>query len=224
MERTKKLKPVRTKYKYIGEIVENPLIPDDIKNIDHPDFIEKFMGATYFDDEGDLVENKNIKFRDSFVRSVYYLAKHGFTDGQMADFFGVNYRTFSGWKARYPEFTTTVLQGRGIYNLAVVEGLHKSTNGYSVTEVDRTVTTNPEGTTISERQYTKYIPGNQVAQIFWLKNRMPDQWADTNKTEIKTDINVTNKLDMSMFNDEERQLIKSIGIKKLAQSHGVSTK
>jgi hypothetical protein len=226
MVRTKfpNVKPERTRVKFISDVVENPLIPEELKNIDNPDFIEKFMGTSYFDEDDNLVENNKIKWKDNFMRHVYYLAKNGWTNPMLADFFGVDESTIRGWQMRHPEFTTALLQGRDIHNLQVIAGTHKSATGFFYDETEKIITYKNGEEEISTRTTRKYVPGNPVAQKYWLNNRMPEQWSDTKHTEIKTNVNVEHKLDLSMLNEEEQRLIKSIGMKKLSQSHGISTK
>jgi hypothetical protein len=45
----------------------------------------------------------------------------------------------------------------------------------------------------------KFIPGNSTAQIFWLKNRKPNEWRD--KQQIEHSGNVG--LDISYMSDED---------------------
>ncbi|WP_404335836.1 helix-turn-helix domain-containing protein [Planococcus rifietoensis] len=68
----------------------------------------------------------------------------------------------------------------------------------------------PKTKEVVSKRVTKHKSPETLAQIFWLKNRMPDQWRD--KQEINHSGGLDNKLDLTGLSVEE--------LRKLAQTDG----
>ncbi len=103
------------------------------------------------------------------------LALLGFTDVQMADFFGVAESTFHLWKQRHRDFSESVKAGKAVADAQVAEGLYKSaTGGHTVTD---TKTVSGDGGTVRTTE-VKQVPPSVSAMMFWLKNRHPEMWRD----------------------------------------------
>lgn len=68
----------------------------------------------------------------------------------------------------------------------------------------------PKTKEVVSKRVTKHKSPETLAQIFWLKNRMPDQWRD--KQEINHSGGLESKLDLSSVPVEE--------LRKLAQTDG----
>ncbi|WP_404333636.1 helix-turn-helix domain-containing protein [Planococcus rifietoensis] len=68
----------------------------------------------------------------------------------------------------------------------------------------------PKTKEVISKRVTKHKSPETLAQIFWLKNRMPDQWRD--KQEINHSGGLENKLDLTGLSVEE--------LRKLAQTDG----
>ena len=60
-------------------------------------------------------------------------------------------------------------------DLAVEASLLRSAKGY---DVEETVEEESEKTGRKTRARTHHVPGDVRAQIFWLKNRKPEDWRD----------------------------------------------
>lgn len=84
-----------------------------------------------------------------FLKEIRNLGALGFTDQNVADYYGVDVKTISRNKERYEEFCLALKQGREMAVSSVTRSLFKS-----ATE------------------------GNVTAQIFFLKNRAPDRFQD----------------------------------------------
>lgn len=98
------------------------------------------------------------------------LAKAGWTDVQMADFFGVTGRTWNNWKKREPEFFQSLKDWKAEADHKVERALYERATGFTTTE-DRVV-----GDQV--HSLSKQYPPDTTACIFWLKNRRPDEWRD----------------------------------------------
>lgn len=113
-------------------------------------------------------------YRQEYAEQARKLCLLGFTDKQLAVFFGVNESTINRWKDKYPEFCKSIKSGKVVADAQVVESLFKRATGIEVTEVE----VRDDGKKKVKRVTKKHIPPDPTAQIFWLKNRQPELWRD----------------------------------------------
>ena len=113
-------------------------------------------------------------YRQEYAEQARKLCLLGFTDKQLAVFFGVNESTINRWKQKYPEFCKSIKSGKVIADAQVAESLFKRATGIEVTEVE----VRDDGKKKVKRVTKKHIPPDPTAQIFWLKNRQPELWRD----------------------------------------------
>lgn len=104
-------------------------------------------------------------------------ARDGLTEKQIAHNMGVGYSTMREWKKRFPELTQTLSKGKEVVDREVENALYKRALGYWVTETE--TTTFSDGTTKTTEKRRHIVP-DTTAQIFWLKNRKPDEWREKN--------------------------------------------
>lgn len=113
-------------------------------------------------------------YRQEYAEQARKLCLLGFTDKQLAVFFGVNESTINRWKDKYPEFCKSIKSGKVIADTQVVESLFNRATGIEVTEVE----VRDDGKKKVKRVTKRLIPPDTTAQIFWLKNRQPELWRD----------------------------------------------
>ena len=113
-------------------------------------------------------------YRQEYAEQARKLCLLGFTDKQLAAFFGVNESTINRWKDKYPEFCKSIKSGKVVADAQVAESLFKRATGIEVTEVE----VRDDGKKKVKRVTKKHIPPDPTAQIFWLKNRQPEIWRD----------------------------------------------
>ena len=113
-------------------------------------------------------------YRQEYAEQARKLCLLGFTDKQLAVFFGVNESTINRWKQKYPEFCKSIKSGKVIADAQVSESLFNRATGIEVTEVE----VRDDGKKKVKRVTKKHIPPDPTAQIFWLKNRQPELWRD----------------------------------------------
>ena len=104
-------------------------------------------------------------------------ARDGLIDKQVAKNMGVADSTLRGWKRRFPEIAEALRKGKEVVDREVENALYKRALGYWVTETE--TTTYSDGTTKTTEKRRHIVP-DTTAQIFWLKNRKPDQWRENN--------------------------------------------
>ena len=97
-------------------------------------------------------------------------------------------KTTLGTLIRYHEgFAKLIREGKEEADLKVESALYKRAIGYDYEETTTEVRVNPDGdgSTTYVKKIKRHVSGDTTAQIFWLKNRKPDNWRD------KQDVNLT---------------------------------
>ena len=107
-------------------------------------------------------------------------ARDGLTQADIAHNMGVNEHTLTTWKRKYPALDTALKRGKDVVDRIVENALFKRAIGYDY--VEKTTITETDATGYiskqTEKEITKHVPGDTTAQIFWLKNRKPEDWRD----------------------------------------------
>ena len=118
-------------------------------------------------------------------------ARDGLIDKQIAHNMGIGVSTLREWKGTFPEVAEALRKGKEVVDREVENALFKSAIGYTQTIRKpvkvRDVEYDPEtGRKIREVERWVaveeeiHVPPQVTAQIFWLKNRKPDQWREKN--------------------------------------------
>lgn len=119
-------------------------------------------------------------------------ARQGLTDAQIAHNCGVRADTISIWRKKYPEIDNALKKGKEVVDLEVENALLKAALGYEYEETKTVIEQAADGTKKQHIERVKrYSKPDTTAQIFWLKNRKPDEWRRTatiykDKTEAET--------------------------------------
>lgn len=133
---------------------------------------------------------------NEYLERIKGWARDGLTDNDIAHNMRINVSTLRKWKHEHPEIADALRLGKDSADRIVENALYKSACGYTQ-KIRKPVRIkiidyDPEtGRKIRETESWKsveedlYIPPQVTAQIFWLKNRKPEQWRD------KADMNVT---------------------------------
>ena len=124
---------------------------------------------------------------DDGLLRIFGWARDGLSDEQIAHNMGIRRSTLAEWSNRFPDIADTIKKGKAPADIEVENALYKSAIGYSVTvkkpiKVKEKRMIAGKGTIEEEHiefaEEEVYIPPNTTAQIFWLKNRRPDNWRD----------------------------------------------
>lgn len=118
-------------------------------------------------------------------------ARDGLIDKQIAKNMGVAESTLRNWKNIFPEIAEALHKGKEVVDREVENALFKSALGFMQKVKKpvriREVEYDPKsGKKIRESEKWVqveeeiYVPPQVTAQIFWLKNRKPDQWREKN--------------------------------------------
>lgn len=113
------------------------------------------------------------KYHDRVPEQARKLSIAGWTDAQMAEFFGIGLSTLHRWKHEFPEFQDA-LKAKGQADAEVEASLFMRATGYSHPDVH---ISNFQGA-ITITPIIKHYPPDSTAMIFWLKNRQPERWRE----------------------------------------------
>ena len=95
----------------------------------------------------------------------------------------ISEQTLYKWAAKYSEFGEALKKTKEITVYEVENAMFKSALGYYVEE---TKITDSDKDGHKEEKIRKYIPPNVTAQIFWLKNKAPDEWQERRDIMLDT--------------------------------------
>lgn len=118
-------------------------------------------------------------------------ARDGLTDKQVAHNMNIAESTLHEWKKKYSVLSESLKRGKEVIDRQVENALLKRALGYEFKETTQELT--EDGMRVT-KVITKQQAPDTTAQIFWLKNRKPQEWRDKQETEISGHIR-TDKLD-----------------------------
>ena len=127
-------------------------------------------------------------------------ARDGLTDKEIARNMGISRSTLDAWRKKFSDISDTLKKGKEYADRKVEKSLYERAIGYSIMLKKpikvHEVKYNNKGKRIEmdRIEYANeeiHIPGDVTAQIFWLKNRMPEVWRDK----------ITGNLSMTVEND-----------------------
>lgn len=130
--------------------------------------------------------------KDSLLK-VQGWARDGLSDEQIAHNIGINKGTLCVWKNRFPEFADAIKKGKEVVDREVENAMLKRALGYEYDEVTQEPVTDKD-TGITEmrvtKRVTKQIVPDVTAQIFWLKNRKPEEFRDKRDVELSGSVDL----------------------------------
>lgn len=115
-------------------------------------------------------------------------ARDGLTKEQIAKNIGISRDTLNEWEKKFSDISDALKKGREVADRIVENALFKNATGYDTEETTEepwfNKTTGKNELVVTKR-VKKHVPGNVTAQIFWLKNRKPNDWRDKHDIEVE---------------------------------------
>lgn len=176
--KSKRLTPQR------HDIEEEALDPDEIIPVVDNSKLKSYLPEAFKTKMG-----RPSLYDPEILPRIEELCLKGLNNKQIAASIGISEKTFYEWKRDFSGFSHSLKKYRGLADVEVENALYKSAVGFNFTESKkerRKTGKNEDGTDKYElvltEELVKHIPGVSAAQIFYLKNRMPDRYRD--KVEV----------------------------------------
>lgn len=151
-------------------------------------------------------------------------ARDGLTNEQIAHNMGITRETLRVWSKNYSVISATLKKGKEVVDRQVENALLKRALGYEFEEITYEPVPikpyiNDEGKVIEHelditKKVKKQVAPDVTAQIFWLKNRKPNEWRDKQDVSHSGGLNNTYT---EMTPEERQQRIEELK-KKLNKS------
>ena len=153
------------------------------------------------------------KYKPEYAAIAEKATRIGFTIQELADLFNVDASSVGRWILKYPEFANAVRLGRGPADDRIERNLFMRACGYSyIAEKPMNV-----GGKVEIAQYKEHVKPDIVAQIFWLKNRRPENWRDVSQHEHGAAGEFANMDDKQLMEEIQKA---SQELAKLSESNG----
>ncbi|WP_304341598.1 transposase [Metaclostridioides mangenotii] len=113
-------------------------------------------------------------------------ARDGLTNKQISQNIGISEETLYKWIVKYTELSESLKRGKEVVDREVENALLKRALGYEYIETTREGIGDQLKVT---KEVTKQVAPDVTAQIFWLKNRKPEDWREKKEVEHTGEIN-----------------------------------
>ena len=115
--------------------------------------------------------------------------RNGATDIIIAKKLHIGKTTLHRLKTLFPEFKELLKTGKEDADNLVENALFKRAVGYEYEETTQEIRIGKDGEAQPAviKKTKKFIPPDTTAQIFWMKNRRPEQWRDKQVMEHEVD-------------------------------------
>ena len=127
---------------------------------------------------------------DDMLIKIQGYARDGLSEPQIAVNIGLSPASLSRFKKKSSKIANALKQGREIADRYVENALYKNAIGFDYDETTEERKFNPLTgqfeMVVTKVVHKKVLPQNS-AQIFWLKNRKPDEWRDKRIVEDHLD-------------------------------------
>lgn len=121
-------------------------------------------------------------------------ARDGLSNEQIAHNIGINKDTLYEWQKRFSDFSDALKKGKEVVDREVENAMLKRALGYDYEEVvQRPVVVDKETGETEMRvvqRVNKHVAPDVTAQIFWLKNRKPEEFRDKRDVELSGSVDL----------------------------------
>lgn len=157
------------------------------------------------------------KYSKENLLAVEIMARHGYTNADMAEKLKINRDTFQEWINKYPEFSDTLTKAKESPDDMVEAALFRRATGMTLkTQKVLTVAQGSgQGSEVEIVHYEETYAPDPTSMIFYLKNRRPDKWREKQDIEHSGGITTT-----SLTKEEREAEIELLLAKKKASGSG----
>lgn len=129
---------------------------------------------------GDL--GRPTDYKKEYIDQGYRLCLLGYTDLQLAEFWGVCEATINNWKNNHPEFLESLKKGKDLADADIAESLYMRAKGYSHKE-DKILSNSQDPQKPIIVETVKRYPPDTTACAIWLNNRQSIRWKSRRPVE-----------------------------------------
>ena len=122
------------------------------------------------------------KYKEEYVDQVEKLCALGAMDAEIAHFFNVSVPTLSSSAAIHEDFDAALQKGGALADDRVERSLYQRAVGYSY--VSEKIFVDKATGEVIRVPIGEHVPPDVKAQIFWLKNRDPENWRDRREIDV----------------------------------------
>jgi hypothetical protein len=123
----------------------------------------------------------------------------GFTDEQVAVYYGIARNSIGEWKRKYPEFFRFLKEHKKIADDGVERALYERAMGFEHIETKVFV----DKGSVTYVDVVKVYPPDTQAARYWLNNRQPDRWKEVVQNNNVNQTVEPVAFDLSALTDEE---------------------
>jgi len=163
-------------------------------------------------------------YNKKMANRIIMLARLGATQREMAIAIGVSAKTLEGWLHDRKDIRDAYDKGKFIHDHGVQDSLLKRALGFEYPETKTVVGVDSIGRSYEHTTTsTKVVLADPTSMIFWLKNRDPGRWADVQRHQINSsvDVNINNTLKLDSLTDQQREMVQAIALKQLSGTNGL---
>lgn len=126
------------------------------------------------------------------------MVNDGYPDKEIASAVGVNERTYTNWKKRYPDdFLPSLKVAKDVADELVEASLYERACGYS----HPTEKIFCQDGVVTRVQTIQHYAPDPTSMIFWLKNRRPERWRE------KRDVELSGKVESEISQEIKQDLV-----------------
>ena len=108
-----------------------------------------------------------------------WAARNHLTLDEAAKRVGVPARQLRQWVKQYPEMRAAIAAAERDADAEVIQALFDRATGVDIEDSQTSIEKrDSNGTRRKVKQGKRHLPGNIYAIMFWLRNRLPEQWGD----------------------------------------------
>ncbi len=133
-----------------------------------------------------------MKYSEELTEKICKHLKKGNTITTTCGAVGIAKSTFYEWVEKKSDFSDAIKKAMAIPDQKVENALYKSAiMGHRYKEKEyKGVAVGEKVKMILVKTVRKFIPPNVTAQIFYLKNRQPDEWKDRHNFDLNGNLNI----------------------------------
>ncbi len=142
-------------------------------------------------------------------------ARDGLVDVDIAKKMNINPATLYVYKKKFPEISEALKRGKEVVDAKVENALLKRALGFEYTKETHERVLNKdtgEYEFVLTKKVDVVVNPDTTAQIFWLKNRMPDKWRDKREVNLESNLDNTTDLTDEELTAEIKKVQKELGV------------